>query len=52
MDSKTFTMESKYFTINIYKYIHARYDMHNSNRFAMEESYARSSECENEVLHQ
>ena len=53
-------MESKYFTTDVCKCMHAMYDMHDPNtgahdpntRSFMEYNYARSSECENNVLHQ
>ena len=53
-------MESKYFTTDVCKCMHAMYDMHDPNtgahdpnsRSSVEQNYVCSSECENNVLHQ
>ena len=53
------SMKSKYFTIDVYKCMHAMYDMHDPNTGAhdpnigssVEQNYACNSECENNVLH-
>ena len=53
-------MESKYFTTYVCKCMHVMYDMHVPNIGAhdpnngsfVEQNYIRSSECENNVLHQ
>ena len=53
-------MESKYFTTDVCKCMHAMYNMHDPNtraydpntRSFVEQNYTRNSECENNVLYQ
>ena len=48
LSQKSFTIQSKYFTIDVCKCMHAMYDMHDLNGSPMEQSYDRSSGCKNE----
>ena len=50
LSEKSFTIQNKYFTTDVYKCMHAMYDMHDLNGSSVEYSYDHSSECDNKVL--